>query len=415
MGLHIYVYVLVFINYVLYIISILVFCCILDLSRSIKIVMAPNTPKKLEVTPLCPLGPQTEADLAVWEEHAAIEQARFVVADNLKSPILQWVDLPPGLFPKPDRPPEWASIEKGEITVSPDKKLPGIFVMGGCEFAEGQLLPFTNSDESVIGLGPHEVAHYKLSGPIGGLSGPFSTTYATLVNRSVIGQSWHEVAVVDVDSYVAEWCKAKPAVTVLGLGLWDIVMGNVAWTPQCATPGLFGAYYTSHLRMFIDRAREYSRKIDSDFMAWFCDHTFVCLQVPNWFAMTPELEGEGTIDTATWERFRARCFRDMYPLQTTLWKDYRALVYHPNVPARMLKTQGYNYMLGPKYSRLYVAQVLAVVAKIVCRRARCRVPNDFQAMREHLLGGKAQDCGRYWAWFLPEGVSFEDAYLRGHC
>ena len=75
-------------------------------------------------------------------------------------------------------------------------------------------------------------------------------------------------------------------------------------------------------------------------------------------------------------------------------------------------------MLGPKFNRLYISQVLAVVARIVCIRPKCRVPNDFALMRKHLLTGPKVGegkCGRFWARFLNKGVSLMDMYDMGHC
>ena len=75
-------------------------------------------------------------------------------------------------------------------------------------------------------------------------------------------------------------------------------------------------------------------------------------------------------------------------------------------------------MLGPKFNRLYISQVLAVVARIVCIRPKCRVPNDFALMRKHLLTGPKVGegkCGRFWARFLYKGVTLMDMYDMGHC
>ena len=116
-------------------------------------------------------------------------------------------------------------------------------------------------------------------------------------------------------------------VTILGLGLWDVVMGECGWTPQCARPGNYSDYYLRHLCLFLDRAREFCRLNHIDFEAWYHNHTFVCLSLPNWFQLTPELETPYTISPNTWTRFRKICFRDMYPIQTHLWDKYSAFFF----------------------------------------------------------------------------------------
>ena len=76
--------------------------------------------------------------------------------------------------------------------------------------------------------------------PLGpGLFGPVSADYVSFVNKSVIGQSWHQVSVACVDQYVSDWCKAWPDVTVLALGFLDVVLGYVLWTKDCVTPGVY--------------------------------------------------------------------------------------------------------------------------------------------------------------------------------
>ena len=145
---------------------------------------------------------------------------------------------------------------------------------------------------------------------------------------------------------------------------------------------------------------------------------FILLSLPSWFTLTTEMVDVDTISVATWERFWKVCFRDMYPLQTHLWQQYRAIYFHPVLPARKIRMVGDLYLLGPKFSKLYVAQVLAVVARVLCHMPLCRVPNDFGLMREHLLGSQNREvgmCGRFWAKFRPVGVSISDLWERGQC
>ena len=354
-----------------------------------------------------------------YEAELAAQSLSERVAKSVEHMNIQWVDLHPTLQPAPKPLPLGSVVKEIESKVSPDKSLPTLFIMGSCEFAGNNLDPFVNEDGSLISIAPHVVSRYVMGGPISpDLYGPVTGDFINLVNMSYVGQSWKEVAVFDVDTYVSAWCKAKPQVTILGLGLWDVVMGECGWTPQCAKPANYSDYYLRHLCLFKDRAREFCRKNYIDYEAWISSHTFVCLSLPNWFQLTPELETPYTISPAAWTRFRKVCFRDMYPIQTHLWEKHSAFFFHPDLPAKLIRTRGDCYLLGPKFNRLYLAQILAVVAKIVCIRPTCRVPNDFALMRWHLLASPAQGagkCGRYWARFISKGQTLIDMWSNGHC
>ena len=305
---------------------------------------------------------------------------------------------------------------------------------GGREFGENQLETFCNKEQNLVSVSPHMCARFRMEGPLGPgkLCGPFQANFCPIINRSYPGQSFQEVVVASGEEYVSEWCTAKPDVTIVGLGLWDIILGHVAWTPECVKPGVYGTYYLYMLKLFLDKAKAFCTQNRIDFEAWFCKHTFVCLSIPAWFDLTPALVGEGTISVKTWDKLRRVCFRDMYPLQPHLWQDFRAIYLCPDMPSTHLRTTGISYLLGPSYSKKYISQVLAVAAKLLCARPKCRVPNDFKLVKSHLLGipvdslnlfGKPQSdlvevamgahCGKFLARFLPSGTSFQQLWDGG--
>ena len=108
----------------------------------------------------------------------------------------------------------------------------------------------------------------------------------------------------------------------------------------------------------------------------------------------------------------------MYPIQEMLWDNFRAVFFNPEMPNAELHTVGQCYLLGPKYSKLYIAQGLAVVARIICVRPNCQVPKEFRLMRTHLFNcpdGEEGSCGRYMCRFIPAGFRLQDLWDMGHC
>ena len=94
----------------------------------------------------------------------------------------------------------------------------------------------------------------------------------------------------------------------------DVILGHVIWTPQSAYKGVYGTYYLNMLTLFLEKAKSFCRENRIDFEAWFVNHTFVCLTIPNWFDLTPAMASEGTISVETWKKLRKVCFKDMYTL-----------------------------------------------------------------------------------------------------
>ena len=221
-----------------------------------------------------------------------------------------------------------------------------------------------------------------------------------------------------VESYVSDWCDARPAVTVLSLGLFDVIFGEIGWTEECARRGNFSDYYLRCLDLFLDRARDYCRRACIDFEAWFSAHSFVALAIPNWFKMTVFMESPFTISVSAFDQLRGVCFRDMWPLQPHLWLRYRMVYFHPKMPTALIQELGDFFVLRPLYNRLYIAQVLDKVARLLCIRHVCRVPNDFREMRKHIFGcavGDRGKCGRYWARFIPEDSTYLELHCAGDC
>ena len=373
------------------------------------------------------------------EEDLYFDQQAKLIAKELARPSLLWVDLPPNVHPVPERPPDGEGVFAVESIVSPDKRMPLVYLLGADEMACDQLVPFLNEDKNLLTIAPHVVNRYQAGGPISNdIFGPVSAGFVKVINDSNIGQSWHEVSVVCADEYVRRWCDAEPKITVLCLGFWDIVMGHVAWTPESVSSGVYGRYFLYHLDLFLSRAREYCRSIRKDFDAWMVHHRFLILQVPNWAQLTPDLETPYTVSINTWKRMRRVSYKDMYELESLLWVKYKAILYCPQIPLGSFGQQEQHFRLGEKLSRVYVAQVLAKVAKMVCARPCCWLPSDFAGMKdvlyEHSLarrsavppkrkrkwelmavrGGvpaeKLGSCGKFFAFFLPKGKSLRDLF-----
>ena len=350
------------------------------------------------------------------------------VVNELTDKTIRWVDLPPYPLPQPSRPPKGAEVLEVEKVISSDKRMKLVYFLGGCEMAGNQLDPFMNGEKNLLSIGPHAINRYAMEGPLGpGLFGPMTGEFVRVINKSVVGQSWHEVSVASVDRYVADWCEARPSVTVVSLGFWDMVMGHMAWTPECATQGVFGSYYTAQLNAFLLHAKRYCFTNRINFDAWYVDHSFIFISVPVWARLRPEMVSKYTISVKTFTTLRRVCFRDMYPLEATLWRDYRGFVFNPKVPVDQLHANNCFYTLGPKYSRLYIAQILSVVAKFVCVRPACRLPTEHLFLKDHMLDRPSKirarkkflsqvvQCGPYFAWFVPQGSSLREMHELGHC
>ena len=390
------------------------------------VVMAPNTPTRIESPQDLASKPALTQYELYLEDQFFEEQARVTAAAIAKSG-LQWVDLPPTLHPVPDRPPCGDEVLRVEGIVSPDKRLKLVYMVAGCEFSEWQLESFVNRDGSLLSVAPHTVNRYMDEGPLGkGLFGPVSADFVCVVNKSVAGQNWHEVCVSDVETYVSDWVEARPSVTVFCLGFWDVVVGHVVWRPEDVRPGVYGNYVLEHLEKFISCARRYCFANRVDFDAWMVDHTFLLLHIPSWATLSEEMVTSYTVSVDTWRAIRSVCFRDMYAMETLLWAKYNAILFCPWLPLNLLGGEGVFYRLGRRYSRLYVAQVLAVIAKIVCVRPACKLPHCSKAMKALLNGrpcgdplreevlSKLTPCGRLFAWYMPQSVSFRHMYQSGH-
>ena len=355
------------------------------------------------------------------------EQQASVTAHAAARQGIRWVDLPPRVLPEPARPPIGEDVLGVEAIVSPDKRIPVVYIVGSCEFSEWQLDPFLNADNSLLSVAPHSVNRYLMEGPIShGLFGPVSCDFVRVVNKSVAGQSWHEISVAAVDQYVADWCDASPSVTVLALGVFDAIMGHVAWTAEAVRPGIYGEYVLQHLELFLTRARMYCYRHRVDFEAWMVQHHFLLLSVPAWATLSEDMVSKDTVSVATWKALRPLLFRDMYKLESLLWAKYNAIVYCPWLPLEVLGGDGVFYRLGRRYSRLYVAQVLNVVAEVVCVRPACKLPHDSKAMKALLADRPSGDalrdevlaklpvCGPYFAWFVPQNSTFRQMYQQGY-
>ena len=247
-----------------------------------------------------------------------------------------------------------------------------------------------------------------------------------MTNKSVAGQSWYEISVASLEEYVADWCECQPTVTVLCLGFWDVVLGKVAWTPESVRAGVYGQYVMYHLDLFLGEARRYCFSNRINFDGWQVNHKFLFLGLPAWLALTPDLESKYTIDASTWRRMRQFMFKDVYALEDLMWHKYRMVAFNPQVPSALLGTAGVYFRLGRRYSRLYVAQTLQAVAKLVCVRPACQLHMDLESVRDHLWGREPKDvrrrevltsvrsCGAYWAFFIPTGMTFRQMYHLGH-
>ena len=366
------------------------------------------------------LGDVLDANQYNLRDYGALAMANFFeerareVKDIIKSNHLVWTDLPPYVVAAPERPPEGVGIINLERTINPAAQMPTIYILGGCEFKAGALLPFCNSDINLVSISPHMVSRFKMEGPfsVGKLVGPFQSDFCPIINRSYPGQSFEEIAVDSGFEYLSEWCTTKPRVTILGVGFWDAVLGNIVWTPECVTKGVFATYYLSMLKEFIRKARVFSCSNRIDFDAWFVHHKFVILPIPSWVKLTEEMYSRGTISVSTYDKLRPVIYKDLYKMQPYLWTEFQAIVYCPTMPHDQLHTVGLNYTLGPTMSKLYVGQVLALASKLLCAKPKCKCPNDFQLVKAHLLTHD-DSCGRYVARFLPRGSSFQRLWDDG--
>ena len=371
--------------------------------------MAPSGKSLSEVLDVSQLNLRNHGIQASFYEERAVE-----IKNIVESKHLDWIDLPPYVLAAPDRPPEGFGVINLERTINPAAQMPVIYILGGCEFGSEALLPFCNISQSLVSISPHMCSRFRMEGPfsVGKLVGPFESKFCPIINRSYPGQSFEEIAIDSGEEYISEWCTVKPRVTVLGVGFWDVVLGNVVWTPECVKKGVFATYYISMLKEFINKAREFSTTRRIDFDAWYVHHKFVVLPIPSWVKLTEEMSFRGTVSVATYNKLRSTCFRDMYKIQSYLWAEYRAIYYCPDMPNEQLCTVGLNYTLGPTMSKLYVGQVLAMVSKLVCAKPKCLCPNDFPLVKPHLLTPQGS-CGRFVARFLPKGTSFQQLWDDG--
>ena len=378
-------------------------------------------PQKVKFAPI----PQK---VRMREEELFFEKKAKEFAVELARPFITWVDLPPILHPSPSRPPHGAEIVELQEKVSPDKRLGMVYVIGADEMAFNQLDPFLNEDKTLLTIAPHSVNMYQANGPISNeLFGPVGVDFVRVYNDSQMGQSWQEVAVTCADDYVKRWVDAQPSVTILCLGFWDCVLGLIAWTPESSNRGVYGRYYMYNLDLFLSKAREYCRSQRRDFEAWMSVHIFLILQIPNWAKYTRDLETPQTISVATWDRLRKHSYHDMYQLERVLWEKYNAVLCSPFIPHDLVSQQEEFFRLGEKFSRLYIAQILAKAAKLICVRPCCRLPPGLEYMKDVLYEkalwakpsrGRAVSlpkvelgsCGKFYAFFFKKGQTMKDFF-----
>lgn len=213
---------------------------------------------------------------------------------------------------------------------------------------------FTGTDGDSLSINPHQSLRWQVGGPIS--AGPFGPV--AVINRSEIGQSWYEVTNSWSDKYVQDWVLAGPSVTVLGLGMWDMIMGHIIWTPECSSlRGFFSAYWLKIFEMFLVQARSYANTQWIDFDALLARNQFVVLPPPSWFSMTKNLETDHTISVSTWNAARKYMFRDFYAIQEELWERHSAIVFNPKLPNSSVMSFSNDHLLSPKFNKLYLAQV----------------------------------------------------------
>ena len=102
------------------------------------------------------------------------------------------------------------------------------------------------------------------------------------------------------------------------------------------------------------------------------------------------------------------------------------VAFTPQMPGPVLESQNVFFMLGARYSRFYVAQVLSAIAKLVCVRPACQLADSPKAFKNLFWDREGQDslrrevltkvkpCGPYMAWFVPLGQTFRQMYELGH-
>ena len=100
------------------------------------------------------------------EEDLYFDQQAKLIAKELARPALVWVDLPPNVHPEPERPPDGEGVYAVESIVSPDKRMPLVYLLGADEMACDQLVPFLNEDKNLLTIAPHVVNRYQAGGPI---------------------------------------------------------------------------------------------------------------------------------------------------------------------------------------------------------------------------------------------------------
>ncbi|CAL4119794.1 unnamed protein product [Meganyctiphanes norvegica] len=343
--------------------------------------------------------------VGTWREGVAKDAAFRALGVEQVSRDYVCVDLPPFTGSDVRKPPSFMEFWGREKDVCRDRRVPAVAFIGADEFARGQLGRLSNMDETLISISPHVVPNFDPRVP---LFRENLQAFVRLHNFSLPGQSWHEV--VADDDLIESWCGAQPRVTVLQLGLWDIVCGHMSWNADA--PATFFAHYVRvQLREFVARAKDISVAKGLDpFDPWFTDHTFIFINLPPWFQYTEALEQPDTIRVEEWEPLRRNVYRAIRSIANLLWFEFHLVVLSPPMAGRPLCLNPETFLLQGDSTLRYVSLVMATVARILCRRFCCR--RDLNAMNSRsaiVLPGEL-DCGPLRTWYFRPGETWDDVY-----
>ena len=235
------------------------------------------------------------------------------------------------------------------------RELPGCVVLGDQFTVNKQLSKYLSPDKQVFNLAPHEVVFRTPDNLLA------KEHFVRMLNLSKSGLTLREAFRFAEGTAMHLWAACRPKVTVLHLGLNDVLGYHLVWDVADLRPGDFKKYLTGYLDIFLKRIEETLGGYN--YSLWFSHHTFLIFTLPDLGDFPPHNPLYMTSDFY----FRARrCYnRGLVQAQAKLWRKYRAIVVKPAI-TRPQPSRTRPYVLNTTGMAARAKLLGQAVARMVC-------------------------------------------------
>ena len=282
-------------------------------------------------------------------------------------------------------------------------KLKSVLLLGNEEMDSFRLSPFVSPDGVMSIQGCKAWKYLRLQDSPTGLSrGPYEGSvvrYTNLSQETLKLKDWADNS--PDNPFVSEFLRLRPAVTVLNLGFYDILFGDVASTPAEATAGRFFSYVSKMITSFLWMVKDRASRYNQSYHQLLDRHAFLYVMPPSWYCHTELTALPGMISQDTYIALRRHFFRDMAGGKKVLWQSFRLWPLTPKTPPSAAEDAALgNYILGTRNSRIFLGAVFASIARMVCHRPCCGLAVDFKGLPDRL--SRPCPCGPFQAFYSTE-------------